>query len=152
MRNTMTETKADTRPRWMIVDDREEILLLVREIRERFRQSVDIQCFDSPENACLAFEAGPQAFEFVITDLEMPEPCSLALCRRLRPFSPLLYIFLSLEGEILSDDEAKQKGFCNPSHRPLPFGALQEALEPAILKYLPGSACPSGGLTLVCAG
>jgi CheY-like chemotaxis protein len=65
----------------------------------------------------------------------MPDMSGIELCRRLRALSPSLKILLSTGSDILSDDEAVQKGFCGLLRKPFPLAALQNALEPATLKY-----------------
>jgi CheY-like chemotaxis protein len=134
MKNSIIQTEAGSRPRWMIVDDDRDILSLIRDIVARFC-NVDIECFNSPQDALAAFEAEPGAFEFVITDLEMPGMSGIELSRHLRALSPSLKILLSTGSEILSDEEAVQKGFCGLLRKPFPLAALQNALEPATLKF-----------------
>ena len=73
----------------MIVDDNQGALSLVRDISARYEE-VELQCFDSPQAAFEAFEAEPEAFEFVLTDLEMPGMDGFELNRRLRPLAPAL--------------------------------------------------------------
>lgn len=118
----------------MVVDDNQDILMLIRDIVARF-SDVDIECFNSPQDALAAFEAEPEAFDFVITDLEMPGMSGIELSRRLRALSPSLRILLSTGSELLSDEEAAQKGFCGLLRKPFPLAALQNALEPATLKF-----------------
>lgn len=134
MKNSIIQTEAGSRPRWMVVDDDRDILLLIRDIVARFG-NVDIECFNSPQDALAAFEVEPAAFEFVITDLEMPGMSGIELSRHLRALSPSLKILLSTGSEILSDEEAAQKGFCGLLRKPFPLAALQDALEPATLKF-----------------
>ena len=118
----------------MVVDDDRDILSLIRDIVARFG-NVAVECFSSPQDALAAFEAEPDAFEFVITDLEMPGMSGIELSRHLRALSPSLKILLSTGSEILSDEEAAQKGFCGLLRKPFPLAALQNALEPATLKF-----------------
>jgi CheY-like chemotaxis protein len=134
MKNSISQNENDRRPRWMLVDDNPDILSLIRDIAARF-SDVDIECFDSPQAALAAFEAEPEAFEFVITDLELPDVNGFEWSRRLRGFHPSLKILLSTGSEIISDEEAAQKGFCGFWRRPFPFAAMQQALQPATLKY-----------------
>jgi CheY-like chemotaxis protein len=116
------------RPRWMIVDDNNERLSLVNDIFTRFNDVLDVHVFNSPEDAVSAFAADPDAFEFVLTDLDMPEVSDLELYRRLRAFSPALKILLSTASEIMSHEEAEQKGFCGPMSKPFPLADLRAAL------------------------
>jgi CheY-like chemotaxis protein len=117
----------------MIVDDNDERLSLVNDIFTRFNDVLDVQVFNSPEDAMGAFTAEPDAFEFVLTDLEMPEAGGEKLYDRLRAFAPALAILLSAASEILSHEEAEEKGFCKPVRKPFPLADLRAALyEPLV--------------------
>jgi CheY-like chemotaxis protein len=63
----------------------------------------------------------------------MPHQDGDQLSRRLRAFSPALRILLSTASEILSHEEAEQKGFCGPVRVPFPLADLRTALyEPCL--------------------
>jgi CheY-like chemotaxis protein len=115
-------------PRWMIVDDNEEILSLMREIAAQFSDA-DIVCFNSPQAALAAFEAAPENFELVITDFEMPGMNGVELCRRLHAISPTAKIILATGSGLVSDEAAAHEGFCGLLHKPFPFAALQNILK-----------------------
>ena len=53
----------------MIVDDNAERLSLIRTIAVKFSDMVDILCFNEPPDAVTAFEAEPEKYEFIVTDL-----------------------------------------------------------------------------------
>jgi CheY-like chemotaxis protein len=114
----------------MIVDDNKDFLSLIRGIIAEFADA-DVQCFHSPQAALVAFAFAPKAFDFVITDLEMPGMSGLELGARLRKLSPSLKILLATGSEILTAGEAAQKGFCGLLRKPFPFAALQRALAAA---------------------
>src|SRR5450631_569940 len=101
MKNSIAETEAAGEARWMIVDDNENILSLMRAIAERLG-AVVIECFNSPKAALAAFRAAPEKFSVVITDLEMPGMSGIELCRELRKFSPAQKILLTTGSEILT--------------------------------------------------
>jgi CheY-like chemotaxis protein len=130
MKTNSSQTETAARPRCMIVDDNEEILLLMRDIVAQFSDA-EIVCFNSPHAALASFAAVPEAVDFVITDLEMPGMSGIELAERLRKLSPSLKILLATGSEILTDDEASEKGFCGLLHKPFPFAALQRALAAA---------------------
>jgi CheY-like chemotaxis protein len=139
MINLTIEAEPASRPRWMIVDDNQDILSLMRDIIARCVDA-DIHCFHSPHMALATFVAAPEAFDFVITDLEMPGMSGLELGRQLRKISPSLKVLLATGSEILTDDEAVQKGFCGLLRKPFPLLALRRALEAAgALKISPGN-------------
>ena len=114
-------------PRWMIIDDNEEILSLMREIAAQFTNA-EILCFNSPQAAVKAFESVPEEFELVITDFEMPLMSGLELCRRLIAISPAAKILLATGSGIISEEAAEHEGFCGLLHKPFPFEVLQRAL------------------------
>lgn len=114
-------------PRWMIVDDNEEILLLMRDIAAQFSDA-EIECFNSPHAALAAFGAAPENFELVITDFEMPGMNGVELCRRLRAISSAAKILLATGSGLVSEEAAAHEGFCGLLHKPFPFEVLQRAL------------------------
>jgi CheY-like chemotaxis protein len=138
-------------PHWIIVDDHEERLSLIRAVAARFAGMVEIQCFNVPQDAVAAYQAEPEKYEFIVTDLEMPGVNDHVLRRRLRAFSPLLKVLYSIVGEIFSDEEAAQKGFCEMPRKSFPFAMLQPVLAPATLKYYQEFSGQDCGLRLVCA-
>lgn len=135
--------------RWMVVSEDDGILLLMQDIVARFG-GIEVECFKSSEEAIDAFEARPEAYEFVITDLEMPEIVSFEFSCRQRPLGPVLKVMLSIGIELLSDEEAAQKGFCARPRKKLPFAALQNALSPAIIKHIEKFPGIPAGLRLAC--
>jgi DNA-binding NtrC family response regulator len=117
-------------PLWMIVDDNEDILLLMREIAAQFSDA-EIVCFNSPRAALAAFEIAPENFELVITDFEMPEMNGVELRRRFHKISPSVKILLVTGSGLVSEESAAHEGFCGLLHKPFPFASLQRALEAA---------------------
>ena len=115
-------------PCWMIVDDNETILTLVRSLVECFTDR-PIECYQSPQAALAMFQAAPERFEFVITDLEMPGMNGTEFCRRLHETSPALKVLLSTGSEILTDDQAAARGFCGLLHKPMLMQSLKAVLS-----------------------
>jgi len=132
----------------MIVDDNPDTLSLVSEISARYDE-VTIEGFDSPQSALEAWKKNPAAYEFILTDLVLPYRSGAAIHRRLRPLAPALTILVDAWNEILSDEEAVQKGFCRRVRKAFPFAALQRAVAPAALKYVGRLTGITSGLTLV---
>src|SRR5271170_5994387 len=128
MKTIFTPTECASRTRWMIVDDNDEILSLMREITAQFSDT-EIVCFNSPQDALAAFEAAPENFELVITDFEMPGMNGVELCRRLRAISPSAKILLATGSGMFSEEAAANEGFCGLLHKPFPFAVLQNILE-----------------------
>jgi two-component system chemotaxis response regulator CheY len=120
------------RPRWMIVDDDREMLRLLERITARLTLA-EIECHCASQDAFAAFEALPSAYEFVITDLEMPELDGLELCHRLRALSPELKILLVTGGGSRKRTRADfvAAGFCAIMEKPFTIPALEKALAAA---------------------
>lgn len=114
----------------MIVDDNKDVLTLMRDIIAHCVDA-DIQCFHSPHAALATFTSAPEAFDFVITDLEMPAMSGIELGSRLRKLSPTIKVLLSTGSEILTTSEARQKGFCGMLRKPFLLAPLRRALEAA---------------------
>ena len=127
MINPNIKTGSVSRPRWMIVDDNQDVLLLMRDIIEQCVEA-DIQYFHSPHAALATFTSAPEAFDFVITDLEMPGMSGLELGGELRKLSPALKVLLLTGSQILTRGEAVQKGFCGLLRKPFLIESLQNAL------------------------
>jgi DNA-binding NtrC family response regulator len=128
MNSIFPQTRCTARRRWMIVDDDENILWLIRKFVAR-TSDADIECFLSPHEALAAFKAAPESFELVITDLEMPGMDGIELGRQLHALSPTTKIRLATGSGILTATEAVERGFCGLLCKPFPFAVLKNALE-----------------------
>jgi DNA-binding NtrC family response regulator len=136
MKNINIETPQLGRQRWMIVDDNQHVLSMMRSVLARFTDA-DLQCFCSPHAALATFTAAPEAFDFIITDLEMPGMSGIELGSRLKKISPATKVLLSTGSGILTENEAVQRGFCGLLSKPFPFGSLRRVLERAGLVEMP---------------
>jgi CheY-like chemotaxis protein len=125
-----TTFEIETKPRWMIVDDDESVLMLLAELAAQLTE-VEIICFNSPNEALTAFADAPEKFQFVITDLEMPGMDGIHFCRRLHAILPGVKVLLSTGSRILTSAEAAQKGFCGLLFKPFPMAAMKKALAVA---------------------
>jgi two-component system chemotaxis response regulator CheY len=116
----------------MIVDDDREMLLLLERIAARLTLA-EIECHCASQDALAAFEALPSAYEFVITDLEMPELDGLELCHRFRALSPGLKILLLTGAGSRKATRADfaDAGFCAVVEKPFTIPALESALAAA---------------------
>jgi DNA-binding NtrC family response regulator len=119
-----------TRARWMIVDDNEDVLAVMREIMARFSDA-EIVCFNSPQAALAAFQAAPENFQLVITDFEMPGMNGVELRRCIHAISPAVKILLATGSGVMSEEAVAREGFCGLLRKPFPFAALRRALEGA---------------------
>ncbi len=76
----------------LIVDDEERVLLMERMMAERLGYRITVSA--NADEALRAFEAAPESFDMVITDMTMPGLSGLQLAERLRRIRPALPIVL----------------------------------------------------------
>jgi CheY-like chemotaxis protein len=117
-----------SRARWMVVDDNDGILSLMRAVLAQLCDA-PIEYFHDAPSALAAFRAAPDRFQFVITDLEMPGMNGIELCHELHALAPALKIVLSTGSRAITPAEAKRDGFCALLDKPFPFAALRSTLE-----------------------
>lgn len=118
---------APTEPRWMLVDDNEDILMMVSLMLEALTGAT-IERYNNPQAALAAFTAAPEQYELVITDFEMPEMNGLQLCQRLLAIAPAQKIFLATGSGYFTAAAARRAGFSALLNKPFPMSTLQAAL------------------------
>jgi CheY-like chemotaxis protein len=135
------KTEKSTHPgakRWMIVDDDEGALTYMCAMVSKLGVT-NIECFTSAEDALLAFEAAPEAYELVITDFQMTGMDGVELSRRLFYIAPKVKILLVTGSHLFNDEVAAREGFAGFLKKPIQPPALQRALEAiAAGKFSPG--------------
>ncbi|MFO1488002.1 MAG: response regulator [Verrucomicrobiota bacterium] len=127
MKNEFT-TSGPAEKVWMIVDDDEGM----REFMHALLESVgrcEVQSFSSAPEALAAFTATPDAYQFVLTDFEMPGMNGAEFCRRLHSLKPGLQVLLVSGQATITDAQAEVWGFCGLIKKPFPAAELQEILE-----------------------
>ena len=92
--------------RILIVDDEPQITRVLR--RSLATHGYDIRSAADGESALETFGDWPP--DLVVTDLSMPNMDGLELCRRLRAFSPVPIIVLSVKGEEQTKVDALDAG------------------------------------------
>ncbi|HEU6449497.1 MAG TPA: response regulator [Verrucomicrobiae bacterium] len=120
--------KVKNESRWMLVDDNEDILFLMREIVSHFT-GAQIECFNSPLAALVAYGAAPGNYELVITDFEMPGMNGVEFCHRILAIAPRAKILLATGSGLVSAAAAEREGFSGLLQKPFPFAALQKILN-----------------------
>lgn len=118
--------------RWMLVDDNEAVLDLMREAVAHFG-GAPVECFSSPCDALTAFQASPADFELIITDLEMPGMNGVELCRQIHALAPMARVLLATGSGLVTEEAAAHAGFSGLLQKPFPLAALRnlfEALRP----------------------
>ena len=116
-----------TEPRWMLVDDNEDILMMVSLMLETLTGTT-IERFNDPKAALAAFAAAPEKYELVITDFEMPGMNGVELCQRLRVIAPAQKVFLATGSGYFTPAAARRAGFSALLNKPFPLSTLQAAI------------------------
>src|SRR5258706_7631915 len=107
MKNEMVfNPKLDPTPdgeltRWMVVDDDESVGKLLASLLGCLGR-VEVRCFHSAAQALESLAAAPRAFQFVVTDLEMPAMSGIEFCRRVKAQFPRLKILLATAGGMIT--------------------------------------------------
>ena len=122
-----TVTALENQTCGMVVDDNKDMLTLLSDLIEQLIP-VKVECFTSPEAALEAFQATPEKFRFVITDLEMPGMNGIQLCEHLHAIVPELKVLLSTGSRVLTEAEARMSGFCALLNKPFPLSAMERTL------------------------
>jgi len=101
-----------------------------------------VERHDRPELAVAAFEASPDRYRAVVTDLTMPNLTGVELARRLLALRPSLPVFL-LSGNLdaLSAESAGGPAFAGVFAKPVDFAVLAQAVAETLAA---GPSGPSG--------
>jgi CheY-like chemotaxis protein len=121
--------KNTTEAVWMVVDDNPSILEMLSSFLGML-SGARIACFQSGQKALAAFDAAPDAYDLVVTDLEMPGMNGVELCDQLHVRNPHLKVVLATGNQSAVDSAtAKDFGFSGLLYKPFTFGALEHLLE-----------------------
>lgn len=137
-RNSISNEIETSRARWMVVDDNESVLELIGALLEALGVA-EVERFHSAPEALAAFNASPNQFQFVITDLDMPGMSGIELCRRMHEVSPELKVVLASGSGVANEPGALRCGFCGFLPKPFPAAELWRTMAAAgVLNALPG--------------
>ena len=114
--------------RCLVVDDNRDLLTITRLMLARVIDA-EVCCCNSATEALQKFSAAPGDYQFVITDLDMPEMNGKELCQRLHKVAPDLKIVLSTGSEYISDEDAAKSGFFDLLHKPFPLESLRATVN-----------------------
>jgi CheY-like chemotaxis protein len=132
-------TEAVRAARWMVVDDNEELLLLMKLLLEQIHGDA-VDCFNSPTAALKAFASAPDAYEVVITDFEMPGIDGIEPCRRLHAMAQSVKIFLATGSGFFTETAAAHAGFLGLLNKPFRPEKLLAVLANAGVNTAPAIA------------
>jgi CheY-like chemotaxis protein len=133
--NPVTADKT-TRRRWMVVDDDAGVRGLLTALLISLG-NVDVSAYSNGAEALVALSTTPEAFQFVVTDLEMPAMSGIEFCRHVHARQPQLRVLLTTGSEIISRREALDLGFCGLLNKPFPLADLRQTLSTAGLLATP---------------
>ena len=115
--------------RWMLVDDDDNLREIIAKLIAALT-GVEVASFASGAAALGAYAAAPDAYEFVISDLDMPGMSGIEFCRRIRQLQPGMKVLLATGSGVITATEAVDHGFCGLLTKPFTVGSLRTALLP----------------------
>lgn len=118
--------------RWMLVDDDDDLRGVVAKLIAALA-GVEVVGFSSGAAALSALAASPDAFDFVVSDLDMPAMSGIEFCRRLKDIRPQLKVLLATGSGVITAEEARGYGFCGLIAKPLSVAALRSVLADVLL-------------------
>ena len=118
----------ETRKRILVVDDEQEITLVLRS--GLTKHGFDVRAAGEGEAALDIFRAWTP--DLVLTDLSMPNMNGLKLCERLREFSTVPIIVLSVKGDEATKIEALDAGADDYVTKPFGMGELLARVRAAL--------------------
>jgi CheY-like chemotaxis protein len=121
----------------LLVDDEPAVLGSMRETMLHWGLQVD--AYAQPEAALAAFEAAPDTYDVVVTDLAMPHLSGVELAARLRERRRLPVVLVSGYVDERSLSAARELGLRAPLRKPVETDLLRAAIEAAL-----GEAVPPG--------
>ncbi|HNC99977.1 MAG TPA: response regulator, partial [Myxococcota bacterium] len=126
----------------LVVDDEESIVFLTTRILKKL--GYRSRGFRSPEEALLQFEARPQDYAAVITDLSMPELSGPELARKLFAIRPDIPVILTT-GYIRPEDQelAERAGIRHILLKPNTVSEMGQALSEVLQTRTVGAHSPT---------
>ena len=120
----------------LVVDDEEAIVNMVRQFLERLGYTVT-PCYSSPE-ALKAFQAAPDAFDLMITDMTMPGLTGLQLAGKLFKIrSDLPVILCTGYSDSVSEDSIWEHGLAKYLKKPIKQEELAFSVRQVLDSALP---------------
>lgn len=110
--------------RWLIADDDENVLeFLAFALRQIGVE--EIVAVSNAGTALMLFTTEPNAFQAVITDLNMPLMNGDELCRHLHAITPGLKVFLVTGNGLMTEQMAGRDGFAGLLRKPFSIAELR---------------------------
>jgi CheY-like chemotaxis protein len=122
--------------RILYLDDEHSLVILARRLLERL--GYQVAGFSSPEEALAAFEAAPDQFDLVLSDLSMPGISGIDVARRMLEIRPDIPVLLA-SGYVRSEDVelARSIGVREVIWKPATINEMGELLGRMLAKIIP---------------
>ncbi len=122
----------------LLVDDEKPIVGWLRALLKR--SGYTVEGHTQPVEALAAFEANPQGFDLVLTDLTMPGLTGVDLARRIRKIrADIPVVLMSGYDDIAAPDHLFDAGISEVLRKPLMAETLTTAIARVLRKELPPS-------------
>jgi two-component system cell cycle sensor histidine kinase/response regulator CckA len=112
----------------MLVDDNREMLELMQVMLTSITDR-QINCFLSAPQALAELQAAPDAFQLVITDLDMPEMNGIEFRQAIGRVAPELPVILATGSTTIVEAAARQLGFSGLFRKPSSLQLLRQTIE-----------------------
>lgn len=120
----------------LVVDDEEQLLILLKQLLESF--GYHVECTNHPQNAIELFQAKPDFFDLVITDMAMPDIPGNELAPKLMEIRPDIPIILCTGySEKIDKESAKKTGIKKYLLKPIRKQELAQAVRQVLSKNTP---------------
>ena len=122
--------------RILYLDDEDALVLLARRLLERL--GYQVSGFSSAAEALAAFEAAPDQFDLVLSDLSMPGITGIDVARRVLEIRPDMPVLLA-SGYVRTEDVelARQMGVREVIWKPTTINEMGELLGRVLAKIIP---------------
>jgi CheY-like chemotaxis protein len=122
--------------RILYLDDEHSLVILARRLLERL--GYQVAGFSTPDEALAAFEAAPDQFDLVLSDLSMPGISGIDVARRVLELRPDMPVLLA-SGYVRSEDVelARSIGVREVIWKPATINEMGELLGRVLAKIIP---------------
>jgi two-component system cell cycle sensor histidine kinase/response regulator CckA len=115
----------------LFVDDEESIVSIGKEMLTSLGYDVDVKF--SSLDALYAFQANPNSFDLVITDMTMPNMTGIDLAREMLKIRPEIPIILTTGfSELINEKKAKEMGIRELIMKPFSLNNLAQSVKQLI--------------------
>lgn len=124
-----------------MVDDEAEVARLISEFLTL--KGLDLSLHTDSEAALTEFEANPESFSAIVTDLTMPKVSGLELIERVRRRNKdIPVVICSGNNDLLSQERIDRLGISNIYQKPVSFRKLVDDVANMIHQQRRGQAAP----------